>query len=144
MIQEFPSILNLRIRANSINFRARERELNETISAWDLLSLIARSKGCCEWCGKKLPKKFAFDHICPYRVYGATNTKANLAVSCISCNSRKADRHPASWAMSLCLSGKRTRLIESTIDKYDLDRLVQLCMFKSEADIDAIILKRVG
>lgn len=144
MIQKIPSIEKLRSRANTINHRARQRQLTEKVSVWDLLFLIARSKGCCEWCSKSLGEKYAFDHICPYRVYGATNTKSNLAVSCISCNSRKADKHPASWAMSMYISGKRTKLIERIMDMYNLDRLVQLCIFKSDEDIDSIILKRVS
>lgn len=144
MIQKIPSMEKLRNRANTINHRARQRQLIEKVSAWDLLALLARSKGCCEWCSKPLGEKYAFDHISPYRVYGATNTKSNLAVSCISCNSRKADKHPASWTMVLYISGRRTKLVEMIMDLYNLDRLVQLCIFKSDEDIDRIILKRVS
>jgi hypothetical protein len=144
MVFKLPTKQQLIKRSVEINYRARIKGHDETVDHWDLLKLLARSKGHCEWCCKELNSYFAFDHITPYRVFGATNTADNLAVTCASCNSRKSERHPAAWAMILYVMGNRSLLVINTIDKYDLEPLRQLCMFRSDDDIEQFILKRIA
>jgi 5-methylcytosine-specific restriction endonuclease McrA len=144
MVFTLPSKEQLVQRSTDINYRARIKGHEERVDHWDLLKLLARSKGQCEWCCKELNDYFAFDHILPYRVFGTSNTAGNLAVSCASCNSRKADRHPAAWAMILYVGGLRSTLVINTIDQYELEPLQQLCMFKSDDYIEKVILKRIA
>jgi 5-methylcytosine-specific restriction endonuclease McrA len=144
MVFKLPTKQQLIKRSVEINYRARIKGHDEIVDYWDLWKLLARSKGHCEWCCKELNSYFAFDHILPYRVDGASNSFGNLAVSCASCNSRKSERHPATWAMILSVEGIISPLVIQTIDKFGLEPLRQLCMFQSEEIIEHFILKRIA
>jgi 5-methylcytosine-specific restriction endonuclease McrA len=65
-------------------------------------NIFRRDGQQCQYCGKKEAnrEKLNLDHIVPKSRGGRTNWK-NIVVSCIPCNSRKADRTPAEAGMKL-------------------------------------------
>jgi 5-methylcytosine-specific restriction endonuclease McrA len=64
-------------------------------------ALFVRDGGACQYCGVHLKKSAAtVDHIVPRAQGGRTNWE-NVALSCQTCNHRKADRTPQQAGMPL-------------------------------------------
>ncbi|MEN9362457.1 MAG: hypothetical protein RL095_3992 [Verrucomicrobiota bacterium] len=74
--------------------RAREVRLSRR-------NLFLRDGGTCQYCGRRLPaKELNIDHVMP-RSRGGRNTWENLVLSCLLCNTYKADRTPEEAGMPL-------------------------------------------
>lgn len=69
-----------------------------TRTSWDRLRGIVqrRDGGKCQYCGAQVGAKGTVDHIIPLAL-GGTDSLANLAWACRSCNQRKGDRLPDGW-----------------------------------------------
>lgn len=64
-------------------------------------TLFKRDKNTCQYCGKKGPlDEMNIDHVIP-RAQGGTTTWENCVVSCLACNSAKANRTPEQARMKL-------------------------------------------
>jgi 5-methylcytosine-specific restriction endonuclease McrA len=64
-------------------------------------NLFERDACTCQYCGVKLPvRELTLDHVVP-RCHGGRSTWENLAVACVKCNSRKANRMPHEAGMRL-------------------------------------------
>jgi len=64
-------------------------------------NLFERDTYTCQYCGRKLPSgDLTLDHVVP-RCRGGKSTWENLAVACVKCNSRKANRLPHEAGMKL-------------------------------------------
>jgi 5-methylcytosine-specific restriction endonuclease McrA len=87
-------------------------------------SLFERDNYCCQYCNKTFdPKKLNMDHVIP-RDRGGKTSWENIVTSCISCNSRKANRLPHQADMHLIRKPERPRwrpFISSLIGQ-DYDR----------------------
>lgn len=63
--------------------------------------IYRRDNQQCQYCGKNFPtEELNMDHIVP-RSQGGPTTWTNVCLSCISCNSRKANRTPEQAGMKL-------------------------------------------
>lgn len=79
------------------NRRARIKASDGQHTADDIEKLKAGQKGCCWWCGKKIPDgKHHIDHRIPI-ARGGSNGVENLVVSCAPCNHKKSYKMP--WEM---------------------------------------------
>lgn len=58
------------------------------------LAIYLRDGGCCVYCGST--DRLTLDHVRPVNK-GGGNEPANLATSCLSCNSARADRSYREW-----------------------------------------------
>lgn len=87
-------------------------------------SLFERDNYCCQYCNKTFEaKKLNMDHVIP-RDRGGKTSWENIVTSCISCNSRKANRLPHQANMQLIRKPERPRwrpFISSLIGQ-DYDR----------------------
>ena len=64
-------------------------------------NIFLRDNFTCQYCRKKFPtKKLNIDHVLPRSRGGATNW-TNIVLSCIPCNTHKADRTPKEASMPL-------------------------------------------
>lgn len=64
-------------------------------------NVFERDKYTCQYCAKKMPsEELNLDHVIP-RHYGGKTTWENIVCSCVSCNSRKANRLPHEAQMRL-------------------------------------------
>ena len=125
----------LRLYARALNDRAKENMASGRLSAIDLRDRILESGGRCEWCERNLVgAEFELDHVISLSQRGA-NAPANLAVACPDCNRRKADKHPARYAVEIYSeTGKRTKLIARIVAHYELETSRQLSLFADEGE----------
>ena len=66
-------------------------------------------KNTCSYCGEKFPtSELNLDHVQPRSRGGKTNWE-NIVLTCIPCNSRKADRTPAEAGMKLLVQPVRPK-----------------------------------
>lgn len=108
---DFLDTYELRKYANAMNARARTYRARGVLTDILLRSLILDSAGKCAWCGQSLLKQeFEIDHIQPLR-WSGTNTYDNLAVTCISCNRRKAEKSAIKFALELAAEQRETTLL---------------------------------
>ena len=64
-------------------------------------NVFERDKNACQYCGKRFPREeLNLDHVIP-RHSGGRTTWENIVCSCVSCNSRKANRLPHEAHMRL-------------------------------------------
>lgn len=64
-------------------------------------SIFERDRGICQYCGKHFPRtQLTIDHVIP-QSRGGADTWENLALACLACNVRKADRTPDEANMPL-------------------------------------------
>lgn len=64
-------------------------------------NVYMRDKGCCQYCGHKVPRaESTYDHVTP-RSQGGQTTWENVVISCTPCNQRKGGRTPAQAGMHL-------------------------------------------
>ena len=72
-------------------------------------NLFDRDKFTCQYCGGIFPeRKLNLDHVIP-RDRGGKTTWENIATSCISCNTRKANRLPHEAKMKLVRRPQRPK-----------------------------------
>lgn len=65
------------------------------------LAIYLRDGGRCQYCGTKLPRKYAtVDHILPASRGGKTSW-TNVVLACFGCNTRKGNRTPSEAHMKL-------------------------------------------
>jgi len=64
-------------------------------------SVFARDRGCCQYCGSRVPRNdFTYDHVIP-RSQGGKTVWENVVVCCADCNGRKGSRTPQEAKMHL-------------------------------------------
>ncbi len=79
------------------NRRAKLKSSGGTHNGEDIKRLIAGQKGCCWWCGCKIPLgRHHVDHRIPI-ARGGSNGPENLVISCAPCNHKKSSKMP--WEM---------------------------------------------
>ena len=86
-------------------------------------AVFERDKYVCQYCGKEFKEnELNLDHVIP-RDYGGKTTWENIVTSCISCNSRKANRLPHEARMHLVKQPERPRWrpFVSTIPERQID-----------------------
>src|SRR2546429_432154 len=72
-------------------------------------NIFERDKNTCQYCGHVLERKdLNLDHVIP-RDYGGPTTWENIVCSCISCNTKKANRTPQEAGMRLIRRPKRPK-----------------------------------
>lgn len=77
-------------------------------------NVYLRDKGCCQYCGRKVPKsEFTYDHVVPRKMGGRTTWK-NVVIACFPCNQRKADRTPDQAKMRLLNEPVKPRSLPGT------------------------------
>ncbi|MCY4146559.1 MAG: HNH endonuclease signature motif containing protein [Chloroflexi bacterium] len=96
---------------------------------------ILASGGRCEWCGRNLVgAEIELDHVVSL-AKGGSNTPANLAVACPACNRRKAQKHPARFAVEIVSeTGLRTDLVARVLTHYCVEASRQLSLFSSPSE----------
>lgn len=72
------------------NYKARKKNAAGSHTAEDIQELYAEQNGCCHYCGTALGLAYHVDHRIPLSREGS-NDKANLALTCQSCNLSKGD-----------------------------------------------------
>lgn len=86
-----PSILKLKYHVKR----------NYCMSNFSRKSVVKRDKSTCQYCNKKLTAaQTTIDHVIP-KAHGGVTSFNNCVVSCIACNSRKADKTPEQANMLL-------------------------------------------
>lgn len=79
------------------NRRAKLKSSGGTHNGEDIKRLISGQKGCCWWCGRKIPLgRHHVDHRIPI-ARGGSNGPENLVISCAPCNHKKSSKMP--WEM---------------------------------------------
>lgn len=64
-------------------------------------NVYTRDKGCCQYCGMKVPRHEAtYDHVKP-RCQGGQTKWENVVIACTPCNQRKGDKTPEQAGMHL-------------------------------------------
>ena len=127
---DFLDIYELRKYAGAMNARAREYRAKGILTEVLLRSLILESAGKCAWCGRGLLKQeFEIDHIQALR-WGGTNSYGNLAVTCVSCNRRKAEKSAIKFALELASEQQEiTLLVRKILDENQADGHHQPSLF---------------
>lgn len=125
----------LRQYAKALNDRAKLAGAAGKVSATMLRDRILESGGRCEWCGRNLVgEEIELDHVISL-AQGGGNTPANLVVSCPDCNRRKAQKHPARFAVEIFSeTGVRTDLVAHVLAHYQVEASRQLPLFSTTSD----------
>lgn len=72
-------------------------------------AVFQRDGYCCQYCGQKFPEHLLnLDHIIPRDMGGKTNWE-NIVTSCMTCNTRKANRMPHQANMTLAMRPVRPK-----------------------------------
>jgi 5-methylcytosine-specific restriction endonuclease McrA len=74
----------------------RLREEGRKLPKRELLEMYRDQGGLCAYCEKPLEESYEMDHMTPLS-RGGTTDWTNIALSCQSCNARKATRTPAEF-----------------------------------------------
>lgn len=76
-----------------IKRRIRERNIINTLTAEEWISILKKYKFRCAYCGCEftLFNRVTRDHVIPISK-GGHNTKENVVPACVSCNSKKKDK----------------------------------------------------
>lgn len=92
-----------RIRALNEGRRAREKGAKVgKVSAKCFAQILKTQKFKCSWCGISIRDNAQMDHITPLSKGGEHSTR-NIVGSCPTCNRRKKDKDPVTWARELGL-----------------------------------------
>lgn len=112
--------------ASAMNTRAGSMGIPGKITSEMLRDRILESGGCCEWCGcKRVDDDFEIDHILSLS-RGGTNDSGNLALTCPDCNRRKAEKHPATFALeTVARTGQKTPLITRVLAGHNVEAAPQ-------------------
>lgn len=121
---------DLKKYASTMNHRAQEVNAKGIISPEILREVILDSRGKCAWCDRNLVNQdFEIDHITAL-VNGGDNTARNLALTCISCNRRKSEKHPAKFALEIVAeTGIQTTFTQSILDQHNIKPQQQQSLF---------------
>lgn len=127
----------MRQYANALRERAKLAGATGEVSAIMLRDRILESGGRCEWCGRNLVgAEIEMDHVVSL-ARGGSNTPANLVVACPDCNRRKAQKHPARFAVEIFSeTGVRTDLIARMLEHYRVEASRQLPLFSATSDME--------
>ena len=125
----------MRQYASALKERAKLAGATGEVSAIMLRDRILESSGRCEWCGCNLVgAEIELDHVVSL-ARGGGHTPANLVVACPDCNRRKAQKHPARFAVEICSeSGIRTNLVAKILAQYQVEASRQLPLFAATSD----------
>jgi len=78
-------------------------------------NIYTRDKGCCQYCGQKVPRDaFTYDHVTPRALGGKTNWE-NIVVCCMPCNQKKGMHSPAKVGMRLLSTPVRPKKMPGTL-----------------------------
>ena len=126
----------LRQYASALQERAKLAGAAGEVSATRLRDRILESGGRCEWCGCNLVgAEFELDHIVSL-AQGGSHTPANLVVACPSCNRRKAQKHPARFAVEIYSeTGVITELLRRIFAHYQVQPSRQLPLFTATSEM---------
>lgn len=80
--------------------RARKQGGGGKFTSDQIAQLLAKQRGCCAECGKKVGKRFHRDHITPV-ARGGSSDITNIQILCPSCNSKKGSKDPIEHAQAL-------------------------------------------
>lgn len=132
--QDYLDLQVLKQYASAMNTRAKRVKARGQLTADLMRDRIFESGGCCEWCGIDLVNQpFELDHVLSLS-HGGNNTADNLFVSCLDCNRRKSDKHPARFASEIYNRTQlKTNLVSSIMRQYDLNLAIQLPLFDSDS-----------
>jgi 5-methylcytosine-specific restriction endonuclease McrA len=71
-------------------------------------NILEHYRHLCAYCGIQVRKEWNLDHVVP-RSKGGTTDWTNIVLSCIPCNTRKADKTPAEAGMNLRVHPSRPK-----------------------------------
>jgi 5-methylcytosine-specific restriction endonuclease McrA/DNA-directed RNA polymerase subunit RPC12/RpoP len=81
-------------------YRARKKSAEGRYTAEDIQAIHVMQKGKCAYCKRRLGGSYQVDHIKPL-ARGGSNLRANLQLTCRSCNARKHAHDPIDYARQL-------------------------------------------
>lgn len=127
----------LRQYASALKERAKLAGAAGEVTAIMLRDRILESGGRCEWCGRNLVgAEIELDHVLSL-AGGGSNTPGNLVVACPDCNRRKAQKHPARFAVEIFgETGIRTELVARVLARYRVEASRQLPLFSATSQTD--------
>ena len=73
---------------------------DKTVNEESVNGLLEKQDGMCPYCGDDIRGSFHMDHIMPLS-RGGVSTLSNLQLTCGSCNHRKSDKHPDTFAREM-------------------------------------------
>lgn len=74
-------------------------------------NVLARDKGQCQYCARKLAREEAtYDHVVP-RAQGGVTSWDNVVIACVRCNQKKGGRTPAQAGMKLLSAPVRPKAL---------------------------------
>ncbi len=125
----------MRQYASALKERAKLAGAPGEVSAIMLRDRILESGGRCEWCGCNLVgAEIELDHVVSL-ARGGSHTPTNLVVACPDCNRRKAQKHPARFAVEIFSeTGIRTDLVARILAHYCVEASRQLPLFSTNSD----------
>lgn len=92
---------NLEFRVPEVIVLSKYDKLPKPKAHFSRRNIYKRDNLTCQYCGKKFRSNdLNIDHVIP-RSQGGQTTWENCVISCIPCNSRKANRRPAEAGMKL-------------------------------------------
>lgn len=90
------------VRTRTRNIRARRALASGEHTKNDILDILAKQRGKCCYCKRKLLKKYDADHITPLSA-GGENGRRNIQIACVKCNRSKGAKDPIEFAQSIGL-----------------------------------------
>lgn len=88
--------------ANARNYRARKKHNGGVHSREDIAAIFQLQSSKCAYCRTALSDDYHVDHVMPL-VLGGSNDRANLQITCPTCNQMKHAKHPIEFARQLGL-----------------------------------------
>lgn len=140
--QDSLDLNELKQYAAAINARARSINAVGIITAEELRSIILESGGMCQWCGTNLVHQvFEIEHVMTLS-RGGVNAASNLVVSCPTCNRKKAEKHPARFALELVAEiGTITPFLQRVFDHYGEEPKFQPSLIQPDDTTDGYRIK---
>ncbi len=97
-----------------IRFLRKIRERKRAVK-FSRENVYAREKGCCAYCGARVPRPLAtYDHVIP-RSQGGQTTWENVVICCTPCNQRKGGHTPEQAGMHLRVQPVRPKSLPDTL-----------------------------
>lgn len=84
-------------RARCQKRRAKKLNAPGSHTATDVAAQLARQKGRCFWCHKKVGDSYHVDHVIPVAL-GGSDGPENIVIACPHCNMSKGAKHPTEFA----------------------------------------------
>lgn len=109
---------NIRFKVPEIILLSRYNKLPKPKVHFSRRNLYKRDEMTCQYCGKQPGSaELNIDHVIP-RAQGGQSSWENCVLSCIPCNSKKANRQPHECGMKLLKTPKKPKM-----DMFKLDEL---------------------